>query len=234
MYASKCILSVFLVGCAVGANGDVLVSWGEGTQEVDFDWIPELNRLTIFHGNGLNYKFWVHDGSEIPGTGVIDNITVDPNAVGDFTLLIQEEYGGPGALDWNDGDLRYDGGTSTILGLYLAGDLATEDHVYLESVSGDIYIAGKLHEDGHSQELTYDLVVDGGIDGEIYINELHGEILVPNGTVTGNITTGAVPGTPRTSGGVNMAGNYSATITITATSASNTPQTIQDFHFIPF
>lgn len=158
---------------------------------------------------------------------MINNITVyDPNDnIGDFSLLIgypldpndpnsAVDPDKPGALHVNDGDLRYDGGASTVMGIYLAGDLATEDNVYLESVSGDIYIAGKLHEDGHPQELTYDLVVDGDIDGNIFIEELHGEILVPNGTVSGNITTGTVPFTPRTGGGVDIGGSYSAAISI--------------------
>lgn len=100
MYASKCIVSVFLVGCAVGASADVLESWGDGTHGTDFTWFLDENRLIIHHGNDLNYRFWVHDGTLTPGTGVINNITVDPNATGDFTILIEHPDGYAGALAW--------------------------------------------------------------------------------------------------------------------------------------
>ena len=134
MYASKCILSVFLVACVVGANADVLESWGEGTPGTDFTWFPDENSLIIHHGNGLNYKFWVHDGSEEPGTGLIDNITVHQDATGDFSLLIgypvdpndpnsAVDPNEPGVLDWNQGNLEYAGGTSTVTGVKVAGTL---------------------------------------------------------------------------------------------------------------
>jgi len=112
MYASKCIVSAFLVACVAATNADVLESWGDGASGTDFSWYPNENRLVVLHGNGLNYKFWFHDGSGEPGTGVIDNITVDPSATGDFTLLIQHPDGYAGALNWNEGDLRYAGGLS--------------------------------------------------------------------------------------------------------------------------
>jgi hypothetical protein len=77
----------------------------------------------IVHGNGLNYKFWVHDGSGVPGTISIADIDVHDDATGDLTLLIQHPDGYVGALDWNEGDLRYDNGTSTVIAVKAAGQL---------------------------------------------------------------------------------------------------------------
>jgi hypothetical protein len=123
----------------------VLESWGDGTAGTEFSWYPNENRLVILDGNGNDYKFWVHDGSEEPNTGVIDNITVyDPNDnIGDFSLLIgypldpndpnsAVDPNKPGALHWKAGDLTYDGGTSTIVGIHLAGNIATEGNVECE------------------------------------------------------------------------------------------------------
>lgn len=222
MYSFKSILCAFTLACVFCAHADDLEPWGDGSQGTEWSWNFEENTLTILRGNNNDYRFWVHDGGGDPNTGVINNITVyDPNDnIGDFSLLIgypldpndpnsAVDPNKPGALHVRAGDLRYDGGTATVLGLYLAGDLATDDDVYFESVAGDIDIAGKLDKDGYSQEQTHDLIVNDGVAGDILVEELHGEIIVPNGTVNGDITTGAVPFTPRTGGGVNIAGSYS-------------------------
>jgi hypothetical protein len=153
---TKTISAIALMSCIAVASADVLVSWGDGVQEVDYDWLPDLNVLTIYHGNGLDYKFWFHDGSEEPGTGVIDNITVDPNAVGDFSLLIAypldpNDPNSPvdpneaGALDWSAGDLTYAGGTSTVTGVKVAGVLAAPTkQVAVDRLDGWIEVGGAV------------------------------------------------------------------------------------------
>ena len=69
MYVSKCIVSALLIGCVAGVSADVLESWGDGIPNVDFLWSPTQRELVIINANGNEYKFWVHDGSEEPGTG---------------------------------------------------------------------------------------------------------------------------------------------------------------------
>jgi hypothetical protein len=111
------------------ASADVLESWGDGVWGTDFTWSEAEGRITIWHGNGLDYKFWVHDGSEVPGTGVINNITVHQDATGDFSILIEHPEGYAGALDWNEGDLTYGGGTSTVTGVKVDGLLSKPGRV---------------------------------------------------------------------------------------------------------
>jgi len=152
MYASKNILIVLFSVSTGLAHADVLVKWGDGSQGTEWNWSPDYNTLTILRGDGNDYKFWFHDGSEVPGTGVIDNISVDPNAAGDFTLTIGYpldpndpnsplDPNTPGALDWNEGDLRYGGGTSTVLGIKVAGDAGVDDEwIRLERLDGSIEV----------------------------------------------------------------------------------------------
>lgn len=106
MYAFKNILVVLVIASAFAARADVLMSWGDGEQGTEWDWYPDENQLTILRGDGNDYKFWFHDGSEVSGTGVIDNITVDPNAVVDFTLILMTPAGDPGALEHRRPALR--------------------------------------------------------------------------------------------------------------------------------
>lgn len=119
----KCAATIAVVLCVSLVSADELVSCGDGTQGTEFDWQQETNILTILHGNGNEYKFWVHDGTEEPGTGVINNITVHKDATGDFSILIEHRDGYAGALDWNEGNLEYGGGTSTVTGVQVAGNL---------------------------------------------------------------------------------------------------------------
>ncbi|MFQ5806662.1 MAG: hypothetical protein ACE5I3_09450 [Phycisphaerae bacterium] len=141
MYASKSIVLVLTLGCVLSANADVLESWGDGSQGTDWDWIPQENTLTILRGNGNDYRFWVHDGSEDPGTGVIDNITVDIDATGDFSILIEHPDGYAGALDWNEGDLRYAGGTSTTIGAKIVKHLGEAGkEVIIDRLEGSLEV----------------------------------------------------------------------------------------------
>jgi len=139
MYASKSIVLVLTFACVVCANADDLESWGDGSQGTEWDWIPQESRLTILRGDGNEYRFWVHDGTLTPGTGTIDNIVVNGDATGDFTLLIKHPDGHAGALDWEQGDLRYDNGTSTVVGVKLDGALSDPGHaVVLDQLDGSI------------------------------------------------------------------------------------------------
>ena len=52
---------------------------------------------------------------------MINNITVHKDATGDFSILIEHHEGYAGALDWNEGNLQYAGGTSTVTGVKIAG-----------------------------------------------------------------------------------------------------------------
>lgn len=54
--------------------------------------------------------------------GVINNITVDSGATGNFTIWIQDDStpnGAPGASDVKQMDLTYGGGTATVYVLWL-------------------------------------------------------------------------------------------------------------------
>ncbi len=144
MNTYKSILLVVLLACGTAAHADVLMSWGDGELGTDYDWFLD-NTLVILRGDGNDYKFWVHDGSGTPGTGVINNITVDPSATGDFSILIEHETGAPGALDWNEGDLRYAGGTSTVTAVKVAGVLAELGKaVALDRLDGSIEVGGSI------------------------------------------------------------------------------------------
>jgi len=156
MNASKLIMLLLLIGYTAGASADDLETWGDGVQYIDYLWYPTQRELVIINGDNLNYKFWVHDGGDDPSTGVIDSITVDPNAAGDFSLTIGYpadpndpnsplDPNTPGALNWNEGDLEYAGGTSTVVFAKLAGAMAATDKtVELDQVDGTIDVAGSV------------------------------------------------------------------------------------------
>ncbi len=199
---------------SVQVYGDVIVSWGDGRPGVDYVWAPGLNELTIYHGNGLNYKFWVHDGSEEPGTGVIDNITVHQDATGDFTLLIREEYGGPGALDWNEGNLEYAGGTSTVTGVKVAGHIAEPDKaVVIDRLEGSLEVTDwvwnlTINEWSSLSPGTITvgeycrwLIIVGHCPGDIRVDGRVFVVLV-TGDLTGSLDMGEVFGSVHISGNV--------------------------------
>jgi len=128
MTATRYITMVILAvahGLPVLAQ-NVITQWGDvppGAYDID----QQAGEILILEGGGYAFKFYAEDPPGSPGTGVINNITVDPNAVGDFSLLIAypvdpNDPNSPvapneaGALDWNEGDLTYTGGTSTVTG----------------------------------------------------------------------------------------------------------------------
>lgn len=85
---------------AVATTGaQTTVSWGDAVPGTDFLINDTLRTITILRGLNQNYKFWAHAGTGTPGTGVINNITIDANATGNFSLLIDHPTTGqPGAL----------------------------------------------------------------------------------------------------------------------------------------
>lgn len=144
MSMHRTIAHVAILMLCATTYGDAIESWGDGTLGTEFTWSVENRILTILRGDGNDYKFWFHDGSEVPGTGVIDNITVDPNAVGDFTLTLLTPAGCPGALNWNEGDLRYAGGTSTVTGVKVDGNLGEYPYdVHIDRLEGSLEIGDK-------------------------------------------------------------------------------------------
>lgn len=194
---SKALSVISVVSCIALASADVLVSWGDGAEPDDYDWYPDQNRLIIYHGNSLNYKFWFHDGSGVPGTGVIDNITVDPNAVGDFTLTLETPTGGPGALDWNAGDLRYAGGTSTVTGVMVDGNLGGyQKEIRIDLLQGSLEVGGDLWDVTIDEWLEDDpgaISVDGDCRDLTIIGDSPGDIVV-DGILTYLTITGDLKG----------------------------------------
>jgi|GEM_PF-2525326 len=171
MYASKIVMLAVTVVCVFNANADTLETWGDGSQGTDWNWIPAQNRLIILQGDGNDYKFWFHDGGDDPSTGVIDNITVDPNAAGDFSLTIGYpadpndpnsplDPNTPGALNWNEGDLTYAGGTSTIFGAKLAGSMCANGPLLVDMTTGPLIVEGEILDDVTINTLGGDIVCE--------------------------------------------------------------------------
>lgn len=121
------------------------MSWGHRILGQDYRWRDAEREIVIVRGNGLNYEFWVHDGSGVPATIGIHNIDVDDNATGDFTIEIRHPDGRPGALHLEGADLSCPGGTSSVLAMNIASNFAFENRtVVLENVSGPVFAAGVI------------------------------------------------------------------------------------------
>jgi hypothetical protein len=226
MNTNKSMLLVVLLAFGSAAHADVLMSWGDGTLGTDYDWFLD-NTLVILRGNGNNYKFWVHDGSGEPGTGVINNITVHQDATGDFSILIEHPEGYAGALDWNEGNLEYAGGTSTVTGVTVDGTLAAEDKsVVLDVLDGSIDVGGsvdtltieqwssgfpaKIDVDGDVQVIS----VSGACSGAIFVGGdvcdlLHVELLFGDVHVDGNVVGWLIAdgGLPLATAGIDVRGD---------------------------
>jgi hypothetical protein len=91
------------------------------------------------------YKFFseTSNGSGVPG--VINNVTVDSGASGNFTIWIQDDStpnGAPGASDVKQMNLSYGGGTSTVYVLWTSADLGEDDDVTIENLNGPILAGG--------------------------------------------------------------------------------------------
>lgn len=102
----------------------------------------------------------------------------------------------PGAKDWIAGDLRYPGGTSTVLGIRLAGHLAGKypenGDVYCERITGDIVIDAlsislEKNQGLYADEINGDLHFVNGMWGDLHVGALNGDVLVgdtPQGAYT--------------------------------------------------
>ena len=115
-----------LVLSASFVNADWITEWGGNAVGADFEINQNLGTILIKKGDDNTYKFYseTFEFSGVPG--VIEDITVDPGAMGDFSILIDHPDPGKfGALDWAAGDLRHANGVSTISGIDLAGALVT-------------------------------------------------------------------------------------------------------------
>ena len=128
--------TALILSLVIGLSGSVLadnliVSWGDGTLENDdFRLNQDAATITIVHGNGNNYAFYASDLPGGSGTGVINAIVVDPNAVGDFTITIDDPNCNPivpGAARIDEADLisADPNSHSTLLGLHVAGNFGT-------------------------------------------------------------------------------------------------------------
>ena len=224
MYRLRFVVFACFSAYVTGASADVLVSWGDGTVGTDFLWSPTSNQLVIVN-SGNDYKFWVHDGGGDPNSGVIDSITLDdPNSLtGDFSLLIgypldpndpnsAVDPNKPRALHWIAGDLTYDGGTSTILGIRLAGNIVgsrADENVICDVINGDINVAGVLAV-GYGGAPQARKLQATSITGDITLGGMVGDI-VTTGSLDGDVEVGDTWG-GRTPGGFVIKSDYSGTI----------------------
>ena len=228
MRSLKAILLVLIVSCGTRAGADVLESWGDGEAGTDYLWIPALGDLTIYSASGNDYRFWVHDGSEDPNTGMINNITIDdPNSLtGDFSLLIgypldpndpnsAVDPNKPGALHWIAGDLTYDGGTSTVLGIHLGGNIVgsrADENVICDVIDGDINVGGALAV-GYGGAPTLRKLQANSITGDITLGAMVGDI--ETGSLDGNVEVGNSQGGGYTPGDFTIGGDYDGTMLFT-------------------
>ncbi len=128
MTSSKVVGCILLgaLGATVSHAQYYIESWGAGTQGTEFNINTSLGTIEILKGDGNVYKFFAEtsQGSGVPG--VINNIFVNSNASGNFTIWIQDDStpnGAPGASDLKQMDLTYSGGTSTVYVLWTSEDI---------------------------------------------------------------------------------------------------------------
>ena len=167
VYLSKCLAIVLFVSLTASASADVLVSFGDGVLDTDFSWDAPHRTITIYTANGNHYKFYVHNGGGTPGTGVINEIKVHHSATGNFTLTIDDPSGTPnvaGASDWRYGYLRWNYGTSTLGQVQIANDLAADDDVQVDYLTGTMHIEGDVLGNFAVQKLlSGSIIIDGNV-----------------------------------------------------------------------
>ena len=123
---------------------------------------------------------------------MINNITVDPNASGNFTLLIDHPTGGErGAEHWKAGDLTYAGGTCTIAGVDLSGNICADGSsaadIVVEVVTGDINVGGHLSVSS-ALDRTF---TANSVAGDINLGGMWGDLVV-NGAFDGDLNEDGV------------------------------------------
>ena len=184
----KNLPSCVLLGalCVGVADADWITEWNDNQLGVDYEIVQVAGTIRILRGGDeKNYKFYseTFEGSGVPG--VINNITVDAGAMGDFSILIDHPDPGEfGALDWAAGDLRHANGVSTIKGIDLSGALVTSPSlfpplppldIFCERVVGDIN-AASLSQSGAAGAPTLRKFVADEIIGNITLGAMIGDI----------------------------------------------------------
>jgi len=199
-------LSFILSATTAAGQTNWITSWGDGTLDEEWSIDQFAAEIRILRANGNTYKFYAEDPPGSPGTGVINNITVDPNAAGDFSLLIAypldpNDPNSPvdpneaGALDWNEGNLTYAGGTSTVTGVKVAGLLSEPGKpIHIDRLDGSIDVGESVwmlgidewvsppptfvHIGGDAASLTLwsGCAADILVDGNMWNLTLHGDL----------------------------------------------------------
>ena len=90
-------IAIVVIAGSANAQNNHIQSWGEGTAGTDFTISDALRTIVILRGDSHNYKFYAEDSMDAQNLGVINNISINPAAAGDFTLLIRHQNGGLGA-----------------------------------------------------------------------------------------------------------------------------------------
>jgi cytoskeletal protein CcmA (bactofilin family) len=200
------------------AQADHITEWGDGSDGTEFVLVQGTTpTIEILKGDGNTYKFYseTSQGNDTPG--VISNITVDSGATGDFSILIlHDDETTAGASDLKRMDLQYAGGTSTIIGLKIANDLAENGDILCEEISGDIMIGGGHSPNGsnaiEAAAVTGDITVEGRLDGDLTVDSLAN--LTVNGTPIGG-SDGDITINSAYSGTIDFtAGSYAGVLTV--------------------
>jgi hypothetical protein len=135
---------LLILGAVVApAQVNNIVQWNEEIPTNAYTIDQEAKTIRIDIPGDYTFKFYAVDETGDPGTGIINNITVHPDATGDFSILIEHPDGYAGALDWKEGNLTYAGGVSTVTGVKVAGNLGAEDKwIYIDRLDGSIDVGG--------------------------------------------------------------------------------------------
>ena len=122
---------VLLGALSVGvADADWITEWGGNQLGVDFLINQAESTILIRRGEGNVYKFYseTFEGSGVPG--VIENITVDAEAMGDFSILIDHRLGGD----------VIQGGTSVSRWDYFRFGVVPEPATWLGALAGLVFV----------------------------------------------------------------------------------------------
>ena len=119
----------------------------------------------------------------------------------------------PGALHWKTGNLAYPGGTSTILGIRLAGNICGDGaghhaNIFCDVIDGDVTVAGTLSEVGAGAPTLRKLQANC-ITGDITLGGMYGDIVT--GSLDGDVTVGDTWG-GRTHGDFRIYNDYDGTM----------------------
>ncbi len=217
------LLGVFCVGAA---KADWITSWGQGSSPDDFVINQFAGTIVIKQGNGNVYKFFSETTEHSGVPGVIEDITVDSGASGNFTIWIQDDStpnGAPGASDVKQMNLTYGGGTATVYVLWTSEDIGEDGPVTLENLNGPIIVGGASEDtltidtwDTRAELRAVNLVGTVTINddvnddaADITISDTLSGTLNINGTLYGDLSI-----TNTLSGDVNISGDMSGDFSV--------------------